>query len=113
MIHSLSAAGRDLYHLLDAYGKASAPWVSAPASGDGLWTLCGLLGEMWASGWVQELSHGGQSTTDLAEATVGMTFHQASRRTHQMLSWNLLYESDGRGGRKRYQLSDQARHGCP
>lgn len=110
VIHSLSPAGRDLYRLLDAYAKASAPWVSAHGSGDGMWTLCGLVGEMWACGWVEELSHGGRSATDLAEATAGMTFHQASRRTHQQMSWNLLYESAVRGQRKRYQLSDQARH---
>lgn len=111
VIHSLSPAGRDLYRLIDAYAEASLPWVSGPGSGDGIWTVCGLLGEMWAHGWIEELGHGGRSATDLAEATSGMTFHQVSRRTHQLLSWSLLYESTAaRGHRKRYQLSDQSRH---
>jgi DNA-binding HxlR family transcriptional regulator len=111
VIHSLSPAGRDLYHLIDSFAKASLPWVTGPGSGDGIWTVCGLLGEMWTHDWIEELSHGGHSATDLAEATSAMTFHQVSRRTHQLLSWSLLYESTAKGHRKRYQLSDQARHG--
>lgn len=110
VIHSLSPAGRDLYRLIGAYSEASTPWVTGPGSGDGVWTVCGLLGEMWTHGWIDELSNGGRSATDLAEATSEITFHQVSRRTHQLLSWSLLYESTVRGHRKRYQLSDQTRH---
>jgi DNA-binding HxlR family transcriptional regulator len=110
VIHSLSPAGRDLYRLIEAYAAASLPWVTGPGSGDGLWTVCGLLGEMWTQDWIEELSHGGRSATDLAEATSNMTFHQVSRRTHQLVSWSLIYESTAKGHRKRYQLSDQARH---
>lgn len=110
VIHSLSPAGRDLCHLIDSYAEASLPWVTGPGRGDGLWSVCGLLGEMWTCGWIDELSQGGRSATELAEATSGMTFHQVSRRTHQLLSWSLLYESTARGHRKRYQLCDQTRH---
>lgn len=110
VIHSLSPAGRDLYRLIHTFAEASVPWVSGPGGGDGIWTVCGLLGEMWMHGWLDELGHGGRSATDLAEATAGMTFHQVSRRTHQLMSWSLLYESTARGHRKRYQLSDQTRH---
>ena len=110
VIHSLSPAGRDLYRLIEAYADASLPWVSGPGSGDGIWTVLGLLGEMWTHDWIEELSQGGRSATDLAEATSNMTFHQVSRRTHQLLSWSLLYESTAKGHRKRYQLSDQTRH---
>jgi len=110
VIHCLSPAGRDLYHLIDSYARASLPWVSGPGSGDGLWTVCGLLGEMWTYEWIEELGQGGRSATDLAGSTSNMTFHQVSRRTQQLLSWNLLHESAGRGQRRRYQLSDQTRH---
>jgi DNA-binding HxlR family transcriptional regulator len=110
VIHSLSPAGRDLYRLVASYAKASLSWVTGPGSGDGIWTVCGLLGEMWTHDWIEELSHGGRSATELSETTVAMTFHQVSRRTHQLLSWSLLYESTVRGQRKRYQLSDQSRH---
>lgn len=110
VIHSLSPAGRDLYLLVGLFAEASLPWVDGPGSGEGLWTVCGLLGEMWTHGWIEELSQGGRSATDLAEATSGMTFHQVSRRAHQLLSWSLLYESSVKGHRKRYQLSDQTRH---
>lgn len=110
VIHSLSPAGRDLYRLLEDYAEAAAPWTSGPGGGEGLWTICSLLGEMWTYSWIDELGNGGRSATDLAEATAEMTFHQVSRRTHQLLSWGLLYESIARGQRKRYQLSDQTRH---
>jgi len=110
VIHSLSPAGRDLYRLIETYAEASIPWVSGPGSGEQLWTVCSLLGEMWTHDWIEELSNGGRSATDLAEATSEMTFHQVSRRTHQLLSWSLLYESTAKGHRKRYQLSDQTRH---
>jgi DNA-binding HxlR family transcriptional regulator len=110
VIHSLSPAGRDLYRLVETFADASVPWVTGPGSGEGIWTVCGLLGEMWTCGWIEELGHGGRSATELAETTAGMTFHQVSRRTHQLLSWALLYESTARGHRKRYQLSDQTRH---
>jgi len=110
VIHSLSPAGRDLYRLVEAYATASLPWVTGPGSGDGLWTVCGLLGDMWTHEWFEELSHGGRSATELSETTSGMTFHQVSRRTHQLLSWSLLHESAVKGQRKRFQLSDQSRH---
>lgn len=110
VIHSLSPPGRDLYRLVETFAEASLPWVKGPGSGEGLWTVCGLLGEMWAHGWFEELGQGGRSATDLAETTANMTFHQVSRRTHQLMSWSLLYESAARGQRKRYQLSDQSRH---
>jgi len=110
VIHSLSPAGRDLYRLVEAYATASLPWVTGPGSGAGIWTVCGLLGEMWTHDWIEELSHGGRSATELSETTSGMTFHQVSRRTHQLLSWSLLYESAVKGQRKRFQLSDQSRH---
>lgn len=110
VIHSLSPAGRDLYRLIETFAAASAPWVTGPGSGEGIWTVCGLLGEMWTCGWIEELGHGGRSATELSEVTAAMTFHQVSRRTHQLLSWSLLYESTARGHRKRYQLSDQTRH---
>jgi DNA-binding HxlR family transcriptional regulator len=112
VIHSLSPSGRDLYELVESYAEASLPWVTGPGSGDGLWTVCGLIGEMWTYGWIEELGHGGRSATELAEATENMTFHQVSRRTHQLMSWSLLYETAARGHRKRYQLSDQSRHGA-
>lgn len=110
VIHSLSAAGRALFRIMSSYAEVSLPRVAGPPARDQLWPFCGLLGDMWASGWIRELSHGGQSATELTEATTRLTFHQVSRRTQQMVSWGLLYQSVG-GGRKHYQLTDQARHG--
>jgi len=110
VIHSLSdPAGRELFRLLDAYAVVAHSRLAAPRNGDGTWASIGLIGEMWESGWMNELSLGGRSATDLSEATPGLTFHQTSRRTQQMISWDLLSKSAGQ--RKRYHLTDQARRG--
>lgn len=112
VIHSLSdPAGRELFRLLDGYAAVARPRPDAPRNGDGIWASIGLIGEMWESGWMDELSLGGRSATDLSEATAGLTFHQTSRRTQQMISWDLLSKSGGSGQRKRYHLTDQARRG--
>jgi hypothetical protein len=112
VIHSLSVpAGRDLFRLLDAYVDVAIPRLAAPQNGDGLWAAIGLIGEMWGSGWTGELSQGGRTATDLSEATTGLTFHQTSRRTQQMASWDLLSKNGGPGQRKRFQLTDRARRG--
>jgi DNA-binding HxlR family transcriptional regulator len=110
VIHCLSPAGRGLYHLIDSYAKAPLPWASGSGSGEGFWTCWGLLGEMWSHGWIEKLGQGERSATELAEATPEMTVHQVGRRTHQLLAWSLLCESPGKGHRKRYQLSERARH---
>lgn len=111
VVHSLSPAGRDLYRLLDNFCQASPTRLSIPGGGDGVWRFCALLGEMLANGWVEDLSQQGRSATELAESTPGMTVHQGKRRIQQLISWNLLYAGTARGQRKRYLLSDQARHG--
>jgi DNA-binding HxlR family transcriptional regulator len=112
VIHSLSIpSGRELFRLLDAYAEVALPRLDASRNGDGIWASIGLIGEMWESGWTDELSRGGQTATDLSEATAGLTFHQTSRRTQQMISWGLLSKGGGPGQRKRYQLTEQARQG--
>jgi DNA-binding HxlR family transcriptional regulator len=111
VVHSLSPAGRDLYRLLRSYAKVSAASVSGPGGYERFWAVCGLLGEMWKYGWIEELGHGGRSATELTEVTSEMNFHQVGRRTHQLLSWSLIYKSAATGNRNRYQLSDEARRG--
>ena len=111
VVHSLSPAGRDLYRLLSSYAKVSAAWVSEPGCYERFWAVCGLLGEMWTCGWIEEFGHGGRSASELTETTSDMNLHQVGRRTHQLLSWNLIYQSATKGNRQRYQLSDDARRG--
>ena len=112
VMHKLNnPRGRELFRLLDSYATAALLQDPADRVDDGHWTACGLLGEMWAVGWVEQLSHGGQSATELAEATPSMTFHQVSRRIHQLMAWDLLHETVARGHRKRYHLTHQARQG--
>ncbi len=110
VIHSLSdPAGKDLVRLIDAYAKVTLPPHSNPRTDPSLWGSLGLIGEMWGYSWIEVLSYGGHSVTDMTELTKGMTFHQVTRRIHQLVSWGLVYESSARGQRKRYQLSDRTR----
>lgn len=112
VLYSLSCPiGRELVRHLNSYTAAAVPRLVDPRSGDGIWTAIGLIGEMWGAGWVDEMSRGGLSVTGLSEATPEMTFHQVSRRTQQLVSWDLLSRRGGPGQRKRYQLTDRARQG--
>jgi len=110
VIHSLSdPAGKDLVQLIDAYAKVTLPPHADPRTDHSFWGSLDLIGEMWGYGWIEVLSFGGHSVTDMTELTKGMTFHQVTRRLHQLVSWGLVYESTTRGQRKRYQLSDRTR----
>jgi DNA-binding HxlR family transcriptional regulator len=112
VVYSLSRPlGRALYHLVDAYASAALLREGGRQIDDAGWTSLCLLGEAWESGWVDELSRGARSTTDLAEARRGLTFHQVSRRVHLLKSSGLLREHASRGRGKRYQLDEQARRG--
>jgi DNA-binding HxlR family transcriptional regulator len=103
--------GRELFHLLDDY--LSAAWLQGPEGqiGEGAWTRLSLLGDLWDSGWIEQLSSEPRSPTELAEATEGMTFHQANRRAHLICSRGLLEHHNGRGRGVRYSLSEPARRG--
>lgn len=112
VIQSLSVpVGHELVQLLDRYATVTQPRYAAPHDGNGLWTSLGLIGQMWSSGWIRELSSAGRSATDLSEATADMTFHQVTRRLQQLMSWNLVSKSDKKKRQKRYQLTDRARQG--
>jgi DNA-binding HxlR family transcriptional regulator len=112
VIYSLSGrSGRDLYRLLEAYASAARTRDSEGQIDDGLWTTLRLLGELWDSGWVEQLSCEERSPTELAEITAELTFHQANRRAHLVCSRGLLCQLNGQGRGVRYQLTDQARQG--
>ena len=104
-------AGRDLFHLLNDY--LTADWLRGPEGqiGEGAWTRLSLLGDLWDSGWIEQLSREPRSPTDLAEATDGLTFHQANRRAHLICSRGLLNHHTGRGRGVRYSLAEPARRG--
>jgi DNA-binding HxlR family transcriptional regulator len=109
VVYGLSKSeGRDLYRLLDSYARAALPQAGGRIDHD-FWRSLALLGEMWASGWVEMLSRGARSPTDLSESTMGLTFHQVNRRMHLLTCVGLLGESTVRGRGKRYQLTPQAR----
>lgn len=112
VVHSLSHdGGRELFRLLDAFAATTPPPGSPHRIDDRSWTCFALMGEMWASGWVEQLSHGPLSPTALTESTSGLTFHQVSLRTHQMKARKLLWESAMGGNGRLYHLTEQARQG--
>ena len=94
--------GHDLLRLLEGY---------LHKGDDVTWTSLALLGEMWGSGWVGRLSQEGLSSTELADVTAGLTFHQVKRRTEMLRSRGLIAETGGRGRGRRYGLGDNARRG--
>jgi DNA-binding HxlR family transcriptional regulator len=104
-------AGRDLYRLLDDY--FSATWLrgSEKQIGEGAWTRLSLLGDLWDCGWIEQLSRGPRSPTELGEATEGLTFHQANHRAHLVCSRGLLDQHTGNGRGVKYSLSEPARRG--
>jgi DNA-binding HxlR family transcriptional regulator len=111
VVHSLSdPAGQDLVRLLNSYGRALLPGSPASRGGDGFWTALGLIGSMWGLGWVDQLSQQGRTVTELSAGTGGLTFHQISRRTQQLISWGLLCQ-EAPGQRKRFQLTKHSRQG--
>jgi DNA-binding HxlR family transcriptional regulator len=110
VVYNLSdGTGRELFHLLNSYAKIAIPRGPRGQIEGAAWKSLGLVGEMWEWGWVDELSRSARSTTELAERTDGLTFHQVNRRLHLLSSRDLLRESSVRGRGKRYELSDEAR----
>jgi hypothetical protein len=77
------------------------------------WKFLSLLGEMWGLGWIDEMSQdqGGRSTTDLAETTVDLTFHQVTRRVQLLRANGLVVVVPTTGYGKRYGLTDTTRQG--
>jgi DNA-binding HxlR family transcriptional regulator len=106
--YRLSDRGRGLFQVLDAH--LSHALSRAPAGpGEGWWTSLALLGEMWSSGWIAELSSEPRSLTELSDMTPGMSFHQVNRRVHLLCASGLLSESAHKGRGKRYKLTAPTR----
>lgn len=102
-------AGRRLCRLIRGHIGVAAP-EGHPAVMDQMrCTNLYLLAEAWDMGWVEDLSGRGNTITEIAEATTGLTFHQVARRLQLLRSHDLLHETRRRGKGHRYQLTDQAR----
>jgi len=106
--YRLSGPGDELFRLLDAHAPCALSETPAGPE-DGWWTSLALLGEMWSSGWLAELSSGPRSLTELSELTSGMSFHQVNRRVHLLCERGLLCESAHTGRGKRYKLTESTR----
>lgn len=105
--YRLSDQGRELFRLLD--DQANKDLAKELHGAETWWSSLALLGEMWSTGWIAELSLAAVSPTELSEITAGMSFHQVNRRVHLLRSRNILHESAHAGRGRRYRLSNSTR----
>jgi DNA-binding HxlR family transcriptional regulator len=110
VVHHLSRrSGREMVRLLSAHldlmGE-SAGWRNPDT-----WTTLGLLGELWEAGWIEDLSRGSHTPTELAERTADLSFHQVNRRMRMLRAKGLLEEHPSRARGRRYLLAPRARQG--
>jgi DNA-binding HxlR family transcriptional regulator len=106
--YSLSERGQELFRLLEIHVPSILSRTHQGVE-EGWWSSLALLGEMWSSGWIAELSSGSRTPTELSEMTPGMSFHQVNRRVHLLRARNLLCESAHAGRGKRYKLTGTVR----
>lgn len=112
VLHRLAPGrGRDLLRTLDAYASVELPRDFQGKIDEAGWTTIRLLGEMWGWGWFEELAGGRRCSTELSEATPGLSFHQAKRRCRLLRSHHLLELATDRCRGTPYQLAPRARRG--
>jgi len=102
-------AGRELFRLFHDFAATSMSQLPGGGSTAHSWSSLNRLGELWESGFVNELSHESRSLTELAGGPHEMTYHQVNRRAGLFLASRLLVISPVRGHGKRYELTDHAR----
>lgn len=109
VVHSLAdPCGVDLHALVDAYADASLTRLPGGEVSAHAWGSLGLLADLWESGILEELNSGPCSTTELARAIRGLSYHQISRRADLFAIGGFLGETS-EGRRRRYALTEQAR----
>lgn len=111
VILSLSRpAGRELYSLLHAFAATTEAHLPGEGSDVKSWSSLKLLGELWKYGFLEELSRGSRSLTQLASGSRHeMTFHQVNRRTRLFMDSGLISIANPESPRKLYELTDHGR----
>jgi DNA-binding HxlR family transcriptional regulator len=101
--------GRNLFRLLRTFASTSLARLPEGGSDVQSWASLGLLSELWGLGFVEELSYGSCSLTQLAGVPEEMTYHQVNRRTGLFVGSGLLMASHREGHGKRYELTEHGR----
>lgn len=109
VVHSLSPRGRELYELVAVYAAVAMKRLPGGEIGGAEWAGLALVGELWESGMIDELTLGPTSLTELSHAEHGLSFHQVSRRAGLFARGGFIAEVPGTGRYRRYALTDRAR----
>jgi DNA-binding HxlR family transcriptional regulator len=100
--------GRNLYRLLRTFAATSGARLPSEGRDFESWASLSRLGELWDLGFVEELSRGSRSLTQLAQSAPEMTYHQVNRRLGLFVSCGLLVRLQ-HGHLKHFGLTDHGR----
>lgn len=101
--------GKELYDLVEAFATASLTRLDNGKIDAHGWALLGLLGDLWESGIVEELSCDPRSPTELSRAPLDLSYHQINRRASLFATGGLLRQEPAPGRRRRFALTEKAR----
>ncbi len=108
--HSLTeSCGRELQELVSRFAGASMTLLPDGRIDAHAWASLGLLGELWESGLIEELSCGARSPTELARGAHGLSYHQVNRRAGLLETAGLVRAWQGAGRRRCYELTARTR----
>jgi DNA-binding HxlR family transcriptional regulator len=110
VVHCLARpCGQDLFELLDSFATASFSRLPDGTIDAHAWASIGLLGDLWRSGMVDELSCEPRSPTQLSRAENELSFHQVNRRANLFKAGGFLCDAPGDGRNRCYALTERAR----
>jgi DNA-binding HxlR family transcriptional regulator len=110
VVHTLtSECGAELYELVSRFADASMTRLPDGRIDAHAWAALGLLGELWETGMVEELSCDPGSPTELARGRHGLSYHQVNRRAGLFKAAGLLCQQQGPGRRRCYALTEKTR----
>lgn len=108
--HSLSdPCGTELYELVNRFADASLTRLPDGRIDAQAWASLGLLGDLWEAGMVEALACAARSPVELAQGEHGLSYHQVNRRAGLFKAAGLLSESEGKGRRRCYGLTEKTR----
>jgi DNA-binding HxlR family transcriptional regulator len=110
VVHTLTSdCGAELYELVNRLAGASMTRLPDGRIDAHAWAALGLLGELWETGMIEELSCDPRSPTDLARGPHGLSYHQVNRRAGLFKAAGLLCRQEGPGRRRCYALTEKTR----
>lgn len=110
VVHTLtSECGAELYELVNRFAGASMTRLPDGRIDAHAWATLGLVGELWETGMIEELSCDPRSPTELARGPHGLSYHQVNRRAGLFKTAGLLCEWQGAGNRRCYALTEKTR----